>query len=166
MRKRIILSVVLVFAVALGCYVVERCISLNNNDVIRSIGSPEVGWKEAPVGSSAYRDSYIGDSIENAVVRVIYYDTDGEARLTVFDSKKGYIKEYNDGVLQDIYDVKTSKLLRAVTFGLYKEIIHRQIRSDDECAQLASLLKNEAYNDITELGGSIITTGSGETYVN
>ena len=126
MRKRIILSVVLVFAVALGCYVVERCISLNNNDVIRSIGSPEVGWKEAPVGSSAYRDSYIGDSIENAVVRVIYYDTDGEARLTVFDSKKGYIKEYNDGVL----------------------------------------LKNEAYNDITELGGSIITTGSGETYVN
>ncbi len=77
----------------------------------------------------------------------------------ITDYWSGQMRQYNHGVLRllMITDYQDS-------FG--PEYRNYEVRSEEECSQIAALLEQENYLEIQQLGGHVWQFESGETFVN
>lgn len=77
----------------------------------------------------------------------------------ITDYWSGQMRQYNHGVLRllMVTDYEDS-------FG--PEYRNYEVRSEEECSQIAELLEQENYSEIQQLGGRVWQFESGETFVN
>lgn len=77
----------------------------------------------------------------------------------ITDYWSGQMRQYNHGVLRllMVTDYEDS-------FG--PEYRNYEVRSEEECSQIAALLEQENYSEIQQLGGHVWQFESGETFVN
>ncbi len=77
----------------------------------------------------------------------------------ITDYWSGQMRQYNHGVLRllMVTDYEDS-------FG--PEYRNYEVRSEEECSQIAALLEQENYSEIQQLGGRVWQFESGETFVN
>jgi hypothetical protein len=156
-----------------GLYLLNRSIHVHNNDLLITYETMKpASYKEEKVNNSIYKDYSFGKDVGRVIV------TNEGKEVTIRDDRHGFIKEYKNGILYYVYDLKKGKLFGEIRsylnpgfwFGDGRVIEEKGgefIRTTDECRQLGQLLKEKKYNQIREdKKNKIIITDKGTYFVN
>ncbi|GMQ61291.1 hypothetical protein [Vallitalea maricola] len=172
-----LLIAVLIIIASISVYSMHRNKCMQKNDLLVSFESlTPIDEENYTLGDIDYKDCVYSEKIG----RIIFsFHKDGSKRMTLMDSKNGYIREYIGNVLLNEFDYRKEDLLAEIKsylnprvwFGgcrnIVKEFNQKRVRSEQECISINELLDKGEIDVIKQnKKNKIVISKSGKYYVN